>query len=412
MPFSTSPRVRLRVRIERDHLLDAAVDHQRRDPESGRPESQLPDRRLLAARPGIRQATIAAATETTAVPWTSSCITGCGSASISRRSISKHSGAEMSSRWMPPNVRAIRTTVSTKASTSGLHVDQHRHRRDPGELAVEHGLALHHRHRRDRPDVPEPEYPRPVRADRDAARDHRVAGGERGSAAIARHTRATPGVYTSRISCTVRTGWIASISSLPPSLRISARSWCQTTPHAVDRIDQRGDRTRLIGVSDLDRDLADRVLASDRDRDDVADQPLPLRDRPRDARELSCAVRDLNPVGAVEHAATLTCGAWSSNSCSRTRPVRPRRAVSPRSTSRRTPPTARTRSPISSRAPTAGPRSPGARVSSATTATARRSTPCASRSTRCSSARRRSRSSATAGSSARPSGANAGSPAD
>ena len=68
--------------------------------------------------PACRQATIAAATDTTAVPWTSSCITGCGSASISRRSISKHSGAEMSSRWIPPNVGAIRTTVDTNPSTS------------------------------------------------------------------------------------------------------------------------------------------------------------------------------------------------------------------------------------------------------------------------------------------------------
>ncbi len=45
-------------------------------------------------------------------------MTGCGSASFSRRSISKHSGAEMSSRWIPPNVGAIRRTVSTNVSTS------------------------------------------------------------------------------------------------------------------------------------------------------------------------------------------------------------------------------------------------------------------------------------------------------
>ncbi len=45
-------------------------------------------------------------------------MTGWGSRSISRRSISKHSGAEMSSRWIPPNVGAIRTTVSTNVSTS------------------------------------------------------------------------------------------------------------------------------------------------------------------------------------------------------------------------------------------------------------------------------------------------------
>ena len=49
-------------------------------------------------------------------------MTGWGSACISRRSISKHSGAEMSSRWIPPNVGAIRTTVSTNASTSAVSI--------------------------------------------------------------------------------------------------------------------------------------------------------------------------------------------------------------------------------------------------------------------------------------------------
>ena len=47
-------------------------------------------------------------------------MTGCGSASISRRSISKQAGVEMSSRWMPPNVGAMRTTVSTNSSTSSV----------------------------------------------------------------------------------------------------------------------------------------------------------------------------------------------------------------------------------------------------------------------------------------------------
>ena len=65
---------------------------------------------------------MAAATDTTAVPCTSSCMTGWDSVSISRRSISKHSGAEMSSRWMPPNVGAIRTTVSTNSSMSWVSI--------------------------------------------------------------------------------------------------------------------------------------------------------------------------------------------------------------------------------------------------------------------------------------------------
>jgi len=42
-----------------------------------------------------------------AVPCWSSCIKGISSTSLRRRSISKHSGALMSSRLMPPNVGAI-----------------------------------------------------------------------------------------------------------------------------------------------------------------------------------------------------------------------------------------------------------------------------------------------------------------
>ncbi len=49
-------------------------------------------------------------------------MTGWGSASISRRSISKHAGAEMSSRWMPPKVGAMRTTVSTNSSGSRVSI--------------------------------------------------------------------------------------------------------------------------------------------------------------------------------------------------------------------------------------------------------------------------------------------------
>jgi hypothetical protein len=72
--------------------------------------------------PTWRQAAISAAIVTTAVPWTSSCITGTGNASINRRSISKHSGVEMSSRWMPPKPGAIRTTVSTNSSGSWVSI--------------------------------------------------------------------------------------------------------------------------------------------------------------------------------------------------------------------------------------------------------------------------------------------------
>ena len=59
-----------------------------------------------------------AASTTIAVPCWSSCMTGQSSASIRRRSISKHRGAEMSSRLTAPNVGRSRMTVSTISSGS------------------------------------------------------------------------------------------------------------------------------------------------------------------------------------------------------------------------------------------------------------------------------------------------------
>ena len=61
-----------------------------------------------------------AAPEMIAVPCWSSCITGMSSSATSRCSISKHSGALMSSRLIPPKVGAIALTASTNASTSVL----------------------------------------------------------------------------------------------------------------------------------------------------------------------------------------------------------------------------------------------------------------------------------------------------
>ncbi len=55
-----------------------------------------------------------------AVPCWSSCITGMSSSLTSLRSISKHSGALMSSRLIPPKVGAIAFTASTNSSTSVL----------------------------------------------------------------------------------------------------------------------------------------------------------------------------------------------------------------------------------------------------------------------------------------------------
>ena len=59
-----------------------------------------------------------AAAEIIAVPCWSSCITGISNSAFKRRSISKASGAFISSRFIPPKVGAIALTVSINLSTS------------------------------------------------------------------------------------------------------------------------------------------------------------------------------------------------------------------------------------------------------------------------------------------------------
>ena len=61
---------------------------------------------------------IIAARATMAVPCWSSCITGISNSSISRFSISKQRGAEISSKFMPPKIGAICLTAATISSTS------------------------------------------------------------------------------------------------------------------------------------------------------------------------------------------------------------------------------------------------------------------------------------------------------
>ena len=74
--------------------------------------------RLCMSRSSTLLAPSNAASTTMAVPCWSSCMTGQSSASMTRRSISKHRGAEMSSRFTAPNVGRSRTIVSTISSGS------------------------------------------------------------------------------------------------------------------------------------------------------------------------------------------------------------------------------------------------------------------------------------------------------
>ena len=82
------------------------------------PAPETTTRRSASVRPVSRAALRSAASTTIAVPCWSSWKTGMSSRARSRSSISKQRGALMSSRLMPPNDGASRTTVSTISSGS------------------------------------------------------------------------------------------------------------------------------------------------------------------------------------------------------------------------------------------------------------------------------------------------------
>ena len=84
---------------------------------------------------------------------------------FSRSSISKHRGAEISSRFMPPNTGDRFLGLDYRVRILGVEADRERvHVR---ELLEERRLALHHGHGGPRPYVPEPEDGRTVGDDGD-----------------------------------------------------------------------------------------------------------------------------------------------------------------------------------------------------------------------------------------------------
>jgi hypothetical protein len=151
-------------------------------------------------------------------------------------------------------------------------------------------------------DVAEPEHPRAVGADRNAARDHRVPRRELGLGRDRRaHARDARGVHVAHLLHGTHRP-----AGVDPKL---AAQMAKQSPvlvpqdlHIAERADQLGDPIGLGGVPDLDGYLPHRVLAAERDRDHVADQAAALGDGLRHTRELAGVVGDLEPIGAVEHA--------------------------------------------------------------------------------------------------------------
>src|SRR5919202_6483104 len=160
-----------RVRVGAEHLLRPRVHHEGGYPEPGGPEPDLPDNLILQPQAGMPAGHQRRAERDDGRAVDVVVHNGLGQglyqASLDLEALRRR------------DVLEVDASEAWRYAHHGLHelvhvlrIYEDRHSRDAGELVVEDGLALHHRHRGYRPDVPEAKDPRAVRADRDAAPDH------------------------------------------------------------------------------------------------------------------------------------------------------------------------------------------------------------------------------------------------
>ncbi len=199
-----------------------------------------------------RSALVSAASTTIAVPCWSSWNTGMSSSSRSRRSTSKHRGALMSSRLIPPNPGAIAFTTATISSTSVVsrqigQASMSANRLNSAALPSITGSA-----------APGPRSPSPSTAVPSVTTatvlpftvSRRTSSGLRASA---RQTRATPGVYAIDRSSRVRSGTFECVSILPPRCSRNVRSLTLCTDDALDRAEGGDDLVRVLAVAPRSR---------------------------------------------------------------------------------------------------------------------------------------------------------------
>ena len=131
---------------------------------------------VAISRPVRSSALIRPAAAMMAVPCWSSWKTGMSSSSRSRCSMTKHSGALMSSRLMPP--QPAPSSLTQLMNSSGSSVETSRSIEfDVGKALEQHRLAFHHRLCRQRAAIAEPEDGRAVGDDGDEIALHRVVVG-------------------------------------------------------------------------------------------------------------------------------------------------------------------------------------------------------------------------------------------
>ena len=116
-----------------------------------------------------------------------------------------------------------------------------------------------------------------------------------GSSWIARHTRATPGVYAIERSSRLRIGLLECNSILPPDVEHERAVGGVEHARAVDRVDGVGEPRPVRGVGGLDRDVADRVRALDLDEVDRADRAAGRADGAGHLAEHPGPMVDLDP---------------------------------------------------------------------------------------------------------------------
>ena len=230
-----------------------------------------------------------AASVTIAVPCWSSWKTGMSSSSRRRRSTSKHRGAEMSSRLIPPKTGAIATTVRTISSTSFVARQTGQASTLPNSLNRT-ALPFHHRQCCLRADVAEAEDGGAVGDDGDGVllhrqapdlaqvvgdrtRDARDAGRVRHREVVARlqgHTRddleLAAEMHEERA--------VGDVLDLDP----------------LDRSNGVQDSLEVRPVGGEHRHVTDLVVAFDPDEVDRAEQALGLADCGRESRECARVV--------------------------------------------------------------------------------------------------------------------------
>ena len=190
-----------------------------------------------------------------------------------------------------------------------LGVQAQREGVDAAELLEEHRLALHHGHRGLGPDVAEAEHGAAVGDDGDGVALDRVL--ERLVAVL--RDRAADARDAGRVGHReVVAGaqrLLVALLDLAAEVHQERAVGAVDDLRALDGVDRVGDRAPVLLVGGVDDDVAQQVLALERDQVDGADRAARVADRGRDPAEHARAVRDAHPQDERE---LRGCGApWA-----------------------------------------------------------------------------------------------------